>query len=92
MKVEFVAIQANQRSPVQLLWDDRGTAEWGFGLLVRHLEEEQECQLFDVVLVRKAVVAQDVAVVPQFLDDGRAVAHASTSGCFALRWRTRVGL
>ena len=39
-------------------------------LLVVHLEEEQVGELFDVVAVRHAVVAQDVAVVPEALDDG----------------------
>src|SRR3989338_6882938 len=37
--------------------------------LVGHLEEQQVCQLFDVVTVAHPVVAQDVAVVPEFLDD-----------------------
>ena len=39
-------------------------------VLVVHLEEEQVGQLLDVVAVRHAVVAQDVAVVPETLDDG----------------------
>ena len=39
------------------------------GALVRHLEEEQEGELLDVVQVREPVVAQDVAVAPELLDD-----------------------
>ena len=39
-------------------------------LLLVHLEEEQVGELFDVVAVGDAVVAQDVAVVPEALDDG----------------------
>ena len=38
-------------------------------LLVGHLEEEQEGELLDVVAVGQAVVAQDVAVVPELVDD-----------------------
>ena len=38
-------------------------------VLVRHLEEQQEHQLGDVLAVGDAVVAQDVAEVPEFLDD-----------------------
>ena len=38
-------------------------------LLVRHLQEEQERQLLDVVAIGEAVVAQDVAVVPELLND-----------------------
>ena len=37
--------------------------------LVRHLQEEQVGELLDVVAVGQAVVAQDVAVVPELLDD-----------------------
>ncbi len=45
--------------------------------LVGHLEEQQERELFQVVLVREPVVAQDVAVGPELLDDTvRRVAHA----------------
>jgi hypothetical protein len=36
---------------------------------VRHLEKEEEGKLFNVVSVGQAVVAEDVAVVPEFLDD-----------------------
>ena len=38
-------------------------------LLVRHLEEQQVGELLDVVAVGEAVVAEDVAVVPELLDD-----------------------
>ncbi len=41
-----------------------------FGLLVHHLGEEQEHEFRDVVAVVDAVVAEDVAEVPEFLDDG----------------------
>ena len=39
--------------------------------LVGHLEEQQIRQLFDIVAVAHPVVAQDVAVVPEFLDNVR---------------------
>ena len=42
----------------------------------RHLDEQQIRQLLDVVTIRHAVVAQHIAVVPEFLDDGRCV-HTS---------------
>jgi hypothetical protein len=41
--------------------------------LVRHLEEQQIRELLDVVAVRHAVVAEDVAVVPELLDDRRSI-------------------
>ena len=36
-----------------------------FGALVGHLEEQESDELFEIVLVREAVVAQDVAEVPE---------------------------
>ena len=39
------------------------------GVLVLHLDEEQQHQLGDVVAVVDAVVAQHVAEVPELLDD-----------------------
>jgi len=39
-------------------------------LLVGHLEEEQVGELFHVIAIGDAVVPEDVAVVPQALDDG----------------------
>ena len=53
-----------------------GLRQWGLRLLVGHLEEQQVRQLLDVVAVGEAVVAEDVAVVPELLDDLlRLVAH-----------------
>jgi hypothetical protein len=37
--------------------------------LVGHLEEQQVSELLDVIAIRHAVVAEDVAVVPELLDD-----------------------
>jgi hypothetical protein len=51
-------------------------------LLVGHLQEEQKCQLFDVILVRKAVISKDVAIVPQFLNNHFTVAHRSALSLF----------
>ena len=46
------------------------------GTLIGHLEEQQIRQLLDVVAVAHPVVAQDIAVIPEFLDD-RGRAHLS---------------
>ena len=46
-----------------------GLVERRLRLLVRHLQEQQERQLLDVVAVGQAVVPQDVAVVPELLDE-----------------------
>ena len=46
-----------------------GLVVWRLGALVGHLEEQQIGQLLDVVAVAHPVVAEDIAVVPEFLDD-----------------------
>ena len=42
----------------------------------RHLEEEQIRQLLDVVAVAHPIVAEDVAVVPELLNDRRRTHYA----------------
>ena len=39
---------------------------------VRHLEEEEIRQLLDIVTIAHPVVPEDVAVAPEFLNDGGA--------------------
>jgi hypothetical protein len=39
------------------------------GLLVVHLEEEEIGELLDVVAVGNPVIAEEVAVVPDFVDE-----------------------
>ena len=41
----------------------------GFGIFVFHFNEQQQHQLGDIVAVVDAVVTQDVAEVPEFLND-----------------------
>src|SRR5688500_3556399 len=45
---------------------------------ISHLQEQQECQLFEVVLIAEAVVSETLAIAPQLLDDAFApVAHTA---------------
>jgi hypothetical protein len=37
---------------------------------LRHFEEEEEGELFDVVTVGEAVIAEDVALVPELVNEG----------------------
>jgi len=69
LAVKVFAVQVFEAVPAQVLGDDGGFAVRRFGLLVRHFQEEQEGELFDVVTVREAVIAEEIAVVPEFLDD-----------------------
>ena len=63
------AVQPLQRLPVEVLRHERRLVPGRLRPLVGHLQEEQERQLLDVVPVREPVVPQQVAVVPQLLDD-----------------------
>jgi hypothetical protein len=38
-------------------------------LLIRHFKEEKKRQLLDVIAVRQPVIAEDVAVIPELLDE-----------------------
>jgi hypothetical protein len=45
---------------------------------VGHFEKQQKGELFDVIAVGEAVIAEDVAVVPEFVDEsGRGGGHAN---------------
>jgi hypothetical protein len=69
MDFEFVAVLRVERRPAEALRNDRGLVPRRQRLLVRHLEEQQIRELLDVVPIRQPVVAEDVAVVPELLDD-----------------------
>ena len=60
------------------------------GALVGHLEEEEEGELFEIVLIREPIVTQDVAVGPQLLDDAVGdVAHWILKDSYAISNSTR---
>jgi len=68
---EVVAVLLEQAGPTVLVGNLAGLVVWCFRALVRHLEKQQVRQLLNVVTVAHPVVAENVAVVPEFLDDGR---------------------
>jgi hypothetical protein len=37
--------------------------------IIRHFQEQQKRELFHVVAVGKAIVSEDVAAIPEFLDE-----------------------
>src|SRR5208282_3439891 len=46
-------------------------------LLVRHFQEQQKRQLLHVVTIRKAVIPQDIAIIPELLNElGGMVRHS----------------
>ena len=75
--LELVAVEGEQRGPVEPRGDDGRARERRSRLLVRHLQEEEERELLDVVAVGEPVVFQDVAVAPELLDESRGVGHGS---------------
>ena len=96
---ELDAVAAAERVPAEVL---RNPA-LGPGLL-GHLEEEEVRQLGDVLVVGDAVVAEDVAELPELRDDvvGRRAAHRRRMGgtnaeawegeCTERRGTSRAGL
>lgn len=66
---ELVAVLLQEARPVVALRNGALLVEGLLCALVGHLEKEEEGELFDVVAVAHAVVAKDVAVVPEFLND-----------------------
>jgi len=70
VRLQLVAVPPEERWPVEAGGDARRLAVGWPGALVGHLEEEQVGELLQVVAVGHAVVAQEVAVVPEATDDG----------------------
>ena len=52
---------------------ERREVVWRAAALVCHFQKQQIGELLDVITVAHAVVAQDVALVPEFPDDGGAI-------------------
>ncbi|VVB62827.1 Uncharacterised protein [uncultured archaeon] len=61
--------------PVQAPGYGGWLANWWLGLLIGHLQEEEVGELLQVVAVAHAVVSEDMAVVPDPLDDGGFFGH-----------------
>ena len=69
---------AAQRRPVQAEGHLRRPVVGLFGVLVRHLQEQQIGQLLQVVAIAHAIVLQRVAEVPDLLNQGSGV-HGAAS-------------
>ena len=69
MVEELVAVLLDQRRPGPGKRNGARLVVGRLGALVGHLEEEEIGELFDVVAVAHAVVAQDVAEIPEFADN-----------------------
>ena len=64
MVEQLIAVLLERGRPTVLVRHRAFLVVWRLGALVGHLEEQQIGQLFDIVAIGHAVVAQDVAVVP----------------------------
>ena len=67
---QLVAVFLHQAGPVIASEHRAGLAIGWPAALISHLQKQQIGELLDIVAVAHAVVAQDVAVIPEFLDDG----------------------
>jgi len=63
------AIEARQALPVEVFGNEDLSPRNQLLALVGHLQKKQVGKLLDVILVREAVISQNIAVVPQFLND-----------------------
>ena len=69
------AVEVQQRLPTELRWHNRFALVGWLGELIRHLEEQQEGQLLNVLEAREPGVAQHASIAPGPLSDLRCV-HA----------------
>ena len=68
---QFIAVFLDQRRPTVLRRNRAWFVIRRLRPLIRHFEKQQIRQLLDVIAIAHPVVAQDVTVVPEFLDDCR---------------------
>ncbi len=69
MVEQIVAVPLEEAGPIVVAGNLAGLVVRRLRPLVSHLEEEQVRQLFDVIAIAHPVIAEDVAVVPELLDD-----------------------
>src|SRR6266699_3794590 len=70
MRLQRVPIPAHQAIPPVPLRNTRRLVIRWLRALVGHLEEEQVGQLLYIIAIRHAIIAQQVTVIPQALDNG----------------------
>lgn len=70
MHIQIVVIKPLQALPVQGLRSERRLPGKHRPVLIGNLEVEKERELLDLVLIQQAFVAQDVALVPELLNNG----------------------
>ena len=69
MRLERITILAGQAGPVEPGRYCRCLLPRRLRSLVRHLQEQKERQLLDLAAIREPVIAEDVAVIPELLND-----------------------
>jgi hypothetical protein len=69
VRLQLIAVALEESLPIKIFGNPRPLIKRSPALLIRHLEEEQKRQLLDVIAVRQPVIAQDVAVIPEFLNE-----------------------
>jgi len=69
VRLQLIAVQAHKTLPIDALGNWRELVERRPTLLIRHLQEQEKRQLLDVVTIGQPVIPQDVAVIPEFLNE-----------------------
>ncbi len=75
VRFQLVAFQLQQSIPAVAFGNRRRLIERRLRLFIGHLQKQQKRQLLDVIAVRQPVITQDVAVVPEFLNESVWVGH-----------------
>src|SRR5256885_11822931 len=69
MYLQCIPIPAHQAIPTVPLRNTRRLVIGWQRALVRHLEEEQVSKLLYIIAIRHAIIAQQITVIPQALDN-----------------------
>lgn len=80
VNLQVVALEFQQGGPIEPFRNGGRPVERWPALHIHHFKEKQESQLLNIVAVRQPVVAQDVAVVPEFLNEGGGSGHLKGDG------------
>ncbi len=74
MRLQLIPVARQQTGPGELLGHGGRLVERRTRLLIRHLEEQQKRQLLHIIAVGQTVIAENVAVIPELLDELGGVA------------------
>ncbi|MNN42898.1 hypothetical protein D3C81_1571080 [compost metagenome] len=73
MRLQWLAHFGRQAGPVVALRNVGVAVVWLLRIFVREFQEQQISELFQIIAIAHAIVAQGVAEIPDFLDKGTCI-------------------